>query len=112
YGDMIYIGPAGSESAASGWVGGFRLSNGLQGWKVNISPNEGEPGAEAWGPDPTARRQAGGALWTPLSYDTEKDLLYVSGGNPAPDFFDDARPGANLYTNSIIALDGKSGRLA
>ena len=74
YGDMIYIGPAGSESAASGWVGGFRLSNGEQVWKFNIIPNDGEPGAETWGPDPTARKHAGGALWTPLSYDTEKDL--------------------------------------
>ena len=112
YGDMIYIGPAGSESAASGWVGGFRLSNGEQVWKFNIIPNDGEPGAETWGPDPTARKHAGGALWTPLSYDTEKDLLYVSGGNPAPDYYDDKRPGVNLYTNSIIALDGKTGRLA
>jgi len=112
HGDLIYIGPAGSEWASSGWVGAFRLSDGEQVWRFNIVPADGEPGAASWGPDPGARKHAGGALWTPLSYDTEKDLLYVSGGNPAPDFFDDARPGANLYTNSIIALDGKSGRLA
>lgn len=62
-------------------------------------------------PDPAARKHAGGALWTPLSYDTEKEILYVSGGNPAPDFYDDARPGINLYTNSILALDAKTGHL-
>jgi alcohol dehydrogenase (cytochrome c) len=111
-GDLIYIGPAGSEWASSGWVGAFRLSDGEQVWKFNIVPADGEPGADTWGSDPGARKHAGGALWTPLSYDTEKDLLYVSGGNPAPDFYDDARPGANLYTNSIIALAGKTGRLA
>ena len=108
--DVIYIGPAGSESAASGWIGAFKLSDGEQLWRFNIIPADGEPGAETWGPDPAARKNAGGALWTPLSYDTEKDLLYVSGGNPAPDFYDDTRPGINLYTNSIIALDRKNGK--
>ncbi|MFY9529724.1 MAG: PQQ-binding-like beta-propeller repeat protein [Candidatus Acidiferrales bacterium] len=111
HGDLIYIGPAGSEWASSGWVGAFRLSDGDQLWKFNIVPADGEPGTDTWGPDPGARQHAGGALWTPLSYDTEKDLLYVPGGNPAPDFYDDARPGANLYANSIIALDGRTGRL-
>ena len=111
HGDLIYIGPAGSEWASSGWIGAFRLSDGEQVWKFNIVPQDGERGADTWGPDPKARKNAGGALWTALSYDTEKDLLYVPGGNPAPDFYDDARPGANLYTNSIIALDGKTGRL-
>jgi len=109
---LIYIGPAGSESAASGWIGAFRLSGGEPVWRFNIIPGDGEPGAETWGPGPTARKHSGGALWTPLSYDTEKDLLYVAGGNPAPDFYDDARPGINLYTDSIIALDAKTGRLA
>lgn len=112
HGDVIYIGPAGSESAASGWVGAFRLSDGERLWRFNIIPADGEPGAETWGSDPAARKNAGGALWTPLSYDTEKDLLYVSGGNPAPDFYDDTRPGSNLYTNSIVALDAKTGKLA
>jgi alcohol dehydrogenase (cytochrome c) len=110
-GNMIYIGPAGSEWASSGWVGAFSLKDGQQVWKFNIIPGDGEPGADTWGPDPEARKHAGGALWTPLSYDAEKDLLFVSGGNPAPDFYDDARPGANLYTNSIIALNGKTGKL-
>jgi alcohol dehydrogenase (cytochrome c) len=111
HGDLIFIGPAGSEWASSGWIGAFRLSDGQQAWRFNIIPADGEPGADTWGPDPAARKHGGGALWTPLSYDTEKDILFVSGGNPAPDFYDDARPGANLYTNSIIALDAKSGRL-
>ena len=110
-GNLIYIGPAGSEWASSGWVGAFSLSDGQQVWKFNIIPQEGEPGADTWGADPEARKHAGGATWTPLSYDAEKDFLFVSGGNPAPDFYDDERPGTNLYTNSIIALNGKTGKL-
>jgi alcohol dehydrogenase (cytochrome c) len=109
--DMIYVGPAGSERAASGWIGAFRLSDGEQVWKFSIIPQDGEPGADTWGPNPDARKHAGGALWTPQSYDSDKGILYVAGGNPAPDFYDNARPGANLYTNSLIALDGKTGRL-
>lgn len=109
--DTIYIGPAGSERAGSGWIGAFKLSNGDQMWKFNIIPQDGEPGADTWGPNPDARKHAGGALWTPQSYDSEKGILYVAGGNPAPDFWDDARPGANLYTNSMIALDAKTGKL-
>ena len=109
--DTIYIGPAGSERAGSGWIGAFRLTDGQQMWKFNIIPQDGEPGADTWGPNPEARKHAGGALWTPQSFDSEKGILYVAGGNPAPDFWDDARPGANLYTNSMIALDAKTGRL-
>jgi PQQ-dependent dehydrogenase (methanol/ethanol family) len=109
--DTIYIGPAGSERAGSGWIGAFKLSNGDQIWKFNIIPQDGEPGADTWGPNPEARKHAGGALWTPQSFDSEKGILYVAGGNPAPDFWDDARPGANLYTNSMIALEAKTGRL-
>jgi alcohol dehydrogenase (cytochrome c) len=109
--DTIYVGPAGSERAGSGWIGAFRLSDGEQVWKFNIIPKDGEPGADTWGPDPEVRKHAGGALWTPQSYDSEKGILYVAGGNPAPDFYDDVRPGTNLYTNSMIALDGKTGKL-
>jgi alcohol dehydrogenase (cytochrome c) len=47
-----------------------------------------------------------------LTFDEEKNLLYVPGGNPAPDIYDEGRPGANLYTNSMIALDAMTGRLA
>jgi PQQ-dependent dehydrogenase (methanol/ethanol family) len=109
--DMIYVGPAGSERAGSGWIGAFKLSTGEQVWRFNIVPHDGEPGADTWGPNPEARKHAGGALWTPQSYDAEKGILYVAGGNPAPDFWDDARPGSNLYTNSMIALDAKTGKL-
>ncbi len=71
YGDLIYIGPAGSESAANGWIGAFRLADGDEVWKFNIIPADGELGADTWGPDPDARKHGGGALWTPLSYDVE-----------------------------------------
>jgi alcohol dehydrogenase (cytochrome c) len=112
HGDLIYIGPAGAETAAHGWVGAFRLTDGEQVWRFNIVPADGEPGADTWGPDPAARRHGGGNLWTPMSFDVQRNLLYVPGGNAAPDLYDDDRPGANLYTNSLIALDATTGHLA
>ena len=112
HGNLVYIGPAGAETAARGWVGAFRVSDGEQVWRFNIVPGDGEPGADTWGSDPAARQHGGGNTWTPMSFDEKKNLLYVPGGNAAPDLYDDDRPGANLYTNSLIALDATTGHLA
>jgi alcohol dehydrogenase (cytochrome c) len=111
HGNLVYIGPAGAETAARGWVGAFRVSDGEQVWRFNIVPDDGEPGADTWGPNPEARKHGGGNLWTPMSLDVEKNVLYLPGGNAAPDLYDDDRPGDNLYTNSLIALDASTGHL-
>jgi alcohol dehydrogenase (cytochrome c) len=110
--DLVIIGPAGSEWAAKGWVGAFRLTDGTPVWKFNIIPDPGDEAAKTWGNDPKVLATGGGNLWTPLSYDPEMKLVYVPGGNPAPDFYDKDRPGDNLYTNSLIALDVATGKLA
>jgi alcohol dehydrogenase (cytochrome c) len=112
YGNLIYIGPAGAETAAQGWVAAFRTNDGEQVWRFNIVPADGEPGADTWGTDPAARKHGGGNLWTPMSFDVQRNLLYLPGGNAAPDLYDNDRPGANLYTNSLIALDATTGHLA
>ena len=112
YEDLVLIGPAGSEFASKGWVGAFRLSDGEPVWKFNTVPDPGEPGAETWGGDPNTLKHGGGNLWTPMSLDVEKGLLYVPVGNPAPDFYGANRAGANLYTGSIVALDVRTGKLA
>src|SRR5262245_48258871 len=110
YEDLILIGPAGSEGGVKGWVGAFRLEDGEQVWRFNTVPDEGEPGAETW-KDATARETGGGGVWAPFSFDTEKGVLYAPVSNPAPDFYTDSRLGANLYTNSILALDARTGKL-
>ncbi|ACB94613.1 pyrroloquinoline quinone-dependent dehydrogenase [Beijerinckia indica] len=112
YDDLVLIGPAGSEFASKGWVGAFRLSDGEPVWTFNTVPDPDEPGAETWGSDPNVLKHGGGNLWTPMSFDVEKGLLYVPVGNPAPDFYDKNRPGDNLYTDSVVALDVRTGKLA
>jgi alcohol dehydrogenase (cytochrome c) len=110
YEDLILIGPAGSEAGVKGWVGAFRLEDGEQVWRFNTVPDEGEPGAETW-KDVAARETGGGGVWAPLSLDAEKGVLYVPVSNPAPDFYTDSRLGSNLYTNSMLALDARTGKL-
>jgi alcohol dehydrogenase (cytochrome c) len=108
--DLIIIGPAGSELGVKGWVGAFKLSNGEQVWRFNTVPDDGEPGSETW-ENADARLKGGGAVWAPLSLDAVQGVVYVPVANPAPDFYGEARPGKNLYTCSMIALDVRTGKL-
>ncbi len=110
YEDLIVIGPAGSENGISGWVGAFRLSDGSPVWRFKTVPGADEPGSENWG-HAEGLKVGGGGIWTAMSFDPEDGELYVAVTNPAPDLPAHLRPGANLYTNSIIALDIRSGEL-
>jgi alcohol dehydrogenase (cytochrome c) len=110
YDDLIIIGPAGSEAGVKGWVGAFRLEDGQPVWRFNTVPDEGEPGAETW-KDAAARATGGGSVWAPFSLDADKGVVYVPVSNPAPDLYTDSRLGNNLYTNSLLALDARTGKL-
>ena len=108
--DLILIGPAGSENAISGWVGAFSLADGEEQWRFHTVPEAAAGGGPTWG-NPDNIVLGGGAVWTPLSMDLEKGELYAAVTNPAPDLPAYLRPGDNLYTNNIIALDPRSGEL-
>lgn len=110
YEDLIYIAPAMSENAIKGWVGAFRLDNGERVWRFNIVPEPGEPGFETW-KQPKGFPVGGGGVWTPLSIDVQRGLLHVAATNPAPNFPAELRGGTNLYTNSVLALQLKTGKL-
>jgi alcohol dehydrogenase (cytochrome c) len=110
YDDLILIGPAGSENAISGWVGAFRLRDGEPVWRFKTVPGAREPGDDSWG-NPKEIVLGGGAVWTPFSLDSEREELYVAVTNPAPDLPAGLRPGDNLYTNSLVALDVRTGAL-
>ena len=108
--DMILIGPAGSENAISGWLGAFSLTDGDLIWKLMTVPDAAAGGGESWG-NPEGIKLGGGAVWTPLSFDLELGEVYVAVTNPAPDLPAYLRPGDNLYTNCIVALDILTGEL-
>lgn len=108
--DMVIIAPAGSELNMQGWVGAFRLTDGAPVWRFNTIPRPGEPGAETWRNAPGVP-VGGGGIWTAPTLDAARGELYVAVGNPAPDMAAELRPGENLYTNSLIALDVRTGKL-
>ena len=108
--DKIFISPGVSEFGISGWIGAFRLTDGQPLWRFKTVPQAGEPGSETW-KNPRNIKIGGGGVWTPLSLDTEKGELYVAVTNPVPDLPAHLRPGDNLYTNSLVALDVRTGAL-
>jgi alcohol dehydrogenase (cytochrome c) len=108
--DLVLIGPGISELGIKGWIGAFKLENGEPVWRFNTVPDDGEPGAETWG-NADVRKRGGGAVWSLLSLDSQAGIVYIPVANPAPDFMTEVRPGANLYTNSLVALDVRTGKL-
>jgi alcohol dehydrogenase (cytochrome c) len=110
YDDLIVIGPAVSEFAIKGWMGAFRLENGEQVWRFNIVPAAGEPGSETWS-QPKDFPVGGGGVWTAPTLDVQRELIFVATGNPAPDFPAELRGGVNLYTNSVVVLNVRTGKL-
>ena len=109
--NLILIGPAVSEFAIKGWVGAFSVTSGERVWRFNIIPAKGEPGFDTWS-QPKGFPVGGGGVWTAPTLDPERELIYVATGNPAPDFPAEARGGSNLYTNSVVALNVRTGKLA
>ena len=108
--DLVLIGPAGSENNLQGWVGAFSVSDGSQVWRFNTVPKPGEPGFETW-KNPKGIPMGGGAVWTSFALDTENGDLHIAVTNPSPDLPVHLRQGDNLYTNSIVALDARTGKL-
>ncbi|WP_278076654.1 PQQ-binding-like beta-propeller repeat protein [Mesorhizobium sp. WSM4884] len=108
--NAVVVGVAGGEFGVRGFLAAYDPASGKRLWKFNTIPGPGEPGHETWKND--AWRTGGGPTWVTGSYDSSLDLLYWGVGNPAPDYNGDARPGDNLFTNSVIALHASSGKLA
>ena len=108
--DLAIIGPAGSENNVQGWIGAFRLTDGSPVWRFHTIPRPGEPGAETWPAAPDVP-VGGGGVWTAPSLDAARGELHVAVTNPAPDLPAALRPGENLYTNSVIVLDVRTGAL-
>jgi alcohol dehydrogenase (cytochrome c) len=106
----VVIGIAGGEYGARGFLAAYDATTGKQQWRFHTIPGPGEVGHETWKND--AWRTGGGPTWNTGSYDADADLLYWGVGNPSPLYAGDVRPGDNLFTNSVIALHAKTGKLA
>jgi len=105
----IMVGASGGELGIRGFVVALDAETGEELWRTYTVPGPGEPGNETWPGE--AWRTGGAAVWVPGHYDPELGLSYWGTGNPGP-WIGDQRPGDNLYTNSVLALDVTSGQIA
>lgn len=108
-GDKVLVGPAGGELGIRGFLAAYDAKTGREIWRFKSIPAPGEPGIETWGGD--SWKYGGGSIWLTGSYDPELNLTYWGVGNPGPDWNPAARPGDNLYTDSVVALDANTGKL-
>ena len=109
--DKVIVGISGGEYGIRGFLDAYDARTGERAWRFWTIPGPGEPGHETWGGDQPTWMTGGGPTWITGTYDRELDLLYWTTGNPGPDFNGEVRPGDNLYTNSVVALDPDDGRL-
>jgi alcohol dehydrogenase (cytochrome c) len=105
----VIIGVSGGEAGIRGFIDAYEPKTGRRFWLFYTVPGPGEPGHDTWGGD--SWKTGGGAAWLTGSFDPELNLTYWGIGNPAPDWNGDGRPGDNLYTASIVALDATTGAL-
>ena len=110
--DVILVSNTSGDQGARGWVAGFSVDDGSELWKFWTVPKPGEPGSETWtDPEQVAWRVGGAALWVTGMYDPITQTYFVGTGNPSPMFDPEYRPGDNLYSNAILAINSQTGNL-
>lgn len=107
--DKVIVGVGGGEFGIRGFVAAFDPRTGKESWRFNTIPGPGEPGFETWEGDDW--KTGGAPVWTAGSYDPSLNLIYFGTGNPGPDWNPAQRPGDNLYSDSVVALDPDTGKL-
>jgi len=113
YRDLVITGalvPEGVARGPSGDIRAWDVRTGKLVWRFHTVPREGEPGNETWEPG-SWRDRTGANVWSSMTVDVERGLVFLPLGSAAYDFYGGDRKGANLYANSIVALDAATGRL-
>lgn len=107
---VVYMGVAGSDWGIRGRVLAIDVKTGRELWRFNTIPRGKEVGADTW-KNKDSTQIGGGGIWGAFSLDVREGELFVSVGNPAQDFLPETRPGDNLFTNSLVVLDARTGGL-
>jgi acido-empty-quinoprotein group A len=109
--DHVIVGVSGDVTDLPGFLESRDPETGALQWRWYTQPKPGEPGSETWPKDSDAILHGGGMTWMSGTYDPALNLLYWGTGNPNPVLAGEGRPGDNLYTCSIVALNADTGKL-
>ena len=107
--DKVLVGVGGGEFGIRGFVAAYDVVTGEEAWRFYTIPGPGEPGHETWEGDDW--EHGGAPIWITGSFDPDLNLVYWGVGNPGPDWNPGQRPGDNLYSDAVVALDADSGEL-
>jgi quinohemoprotein ethanol dehydrogenase len=117
--------PSGAPLFADGIVSiGLNADNGFRGqivavdaktghpaWRFFVIPAPGQPGSDTWPKNSDSWQHGGGAVWLDGVYDPSLGVDFYGTGNAVPQYGGENRPGDNLFTDSVVALDAKTGKL-
>jgi alcohol dehydrogenase (cytochrome c) len=107
--DKVLVGTSGGDDGVRGFVAAYEAATGKLAWRFWTIPAPGEFGSQSWPKD--LYLHGGGTTWMPGTYDPELNLIFWTTSNPAPDFEGSVRPGDDLYTDCVLALDADTGKL-
>jgi alcohol dehydrogenase (cytochrome c) len=107
----ILVANGAGDAGTRGWLAALDARTGNELWRWYAIPKPGEPGSETWKDKNNAWKTGGGGLWQTGSYDPATKLTIWGTGNPVPLYDPQARPGDNLYTDSVVAIDVDTGKL-
>jgi quinoprotein glucose dehydrogenase len=112
-GDLIVVGSSIADTlrpdAPPGDVRAFDVRTGALRWTFHTIPHDGEPGRETWEADPSLAGAAN--VWSTITADPARGLVFLPVSTASPDFYGGDRPGSNLFSDSVVALDAATGRL-
>jgi alcohol dehydrogenase (cytochrome c) len=107
--DKVLVGTSGGDDGVRGFVSAIDAETGKLAWRFWTIPGPGEPGSSSWPGD--LYLHGCGTTWMPGTFDPQLNTIYWGTSNPCPDFDGDPRPGDDLYTDSVLALDPDNGKL-
>ena len=107
--DNVLVGTSGGDDGVRGFLAAYNAETGQLAWRLWTIPAPGEFGSSSW-PGETYLH-GGGTTWMPGTYDPELNTIYWGTSNAAPDYDGNVRPGDDLYTSSVLAIDPDTGKL-
>jgi len=107
--NKVLVGTSGGDDGVRGFIAAFDAETGKEAWRFWTIPAPGEKGSDSW--PGQMYLHGGGTTWMPGTYDPELNTIYWGTSNPSPDFEGTVRPGDDLYTDCVLALDPDTGKL-